>query len=124
MDSEILDVVDEEGNIIGQAPRKECHRNPELIHRVAHCWLFNPRGQVLWQKRSLKKDNSPGYWDMSCGGHVPTGETPEETLKRELKEELGIRDVNFHFAERFLRKDRAGKQTELIYLYYGIVDKP
>ncbi|HUW21929.1 MAG TPA: NUDIX domain-containing protein [Candidatus Bathyarchaeia archaeon] len=124
MDSkfEILDSVDRQGNVIGQATRKEFHHNPKLIHQVAHCWIFNKKGQILWQQRSLKKDLSPGYWDMSCGDHVPTGETPERTLKRELEEELGLTDVNFKLVDKYIQGNE--QQTELIYLYYAIVDKP
>ena len=119
--SEILDIVDEKGKVIGQASRAECHSNPKLIHQVSHCWIFNNKGQILWQLRSLKKLEGPGAWDMSCGGHVPTGEKPDITLQRELKEELGLENVDFNFVEKYVRGNE--KQTELIYLYYAIVDK-
>ncbi len=119
---EILDIVDEQGNVIGQAPRTKCHRNPKLIHQVVHCWIFNKRGQILWQHRSIKKDSSPGLWDMSCGGHVSTGEKPLETLLRELYEELGIKLPTLEFVEKYIRGN--DRQTELIYLYYLIDDRP
>lgn len=118
---EILDVVDKNGKVIGSAPRGECHNNPKLIHQVVHCWLFNKRGQVLWQQRSLIKDSSPGAWDMSCGGHVPSGEKPKDTLKRELAEELGIEKVDFHLVDKYVQGN--DKQTELIYLYYAVVNR-
>lgn len=118
MQSEILDIVDEDGIVIGEASREECHRNPKLIHQVVHCWIFNDKGQILWHQRSLKKDSSPGAWDMSCGGHVVHGETPNETLKRELQEELGIIGVNPILVEEYIRGNES--QTELIYLYYFV----
>lgn len=80
---ELIDKVDREGNIVGTAPRSEFHKNPNLIHRVVHCWIFNSNGQILWQQRSLKKVQSPGKWDMSCGGHVLSGDEPNDTLIRE-----------------------------------------
>ena len=119
--SEILDLVNEEGKIIGQAPRSECHGNPTLIHQVVHCWLFNNKRQVLWQQRSLSKDSSPGHWDMSCGGHVPAGEKPEDTLKRELYEELGLESVNTNLIDKYIRGN--DEQTEYIYLYYAVIDR-
>jgi isopentenyl-diphosphate delta-isomerase type 1 len=120
--SEILDIVDKEGNVTGQAPRDEFHSNPDLIHRVTHCWIFNNQGQILWQQRSLKKKLSPGKWDMSCGGHIPAGETPEDSLHRELEEELGIKNAKPIFVEKYtLGND---KQTEMIYLYYLIINQP
>jgi len=121
--SELFDVIDKNGDVIGQATREECHRNPGLIHRVVHCWLFNEKGQVLWQQRSMKKDAAPGEWDMSCGGHVAAGEEPEETLKRELKEELGLENIDTKLVEKYLKTDDANTQTELIFLYYAVVDR-
>jgi len=115
-------IVDKEGKVIGQATRGECHSNPKLIHQVAHCWIFNKKGQVLWQQRSLKKDGAAGWWDMSVGGHVPAGERPEETLQREMKEELDLEKVKASFVEKYIRGNN--KQTELISLYYAVVDKP
>lgn len=94
---EILDSVDKSGRILGQATGDEFHRNPKLIHRVVHCWIFNKKGQLLWQQRSLTKKLSPGKWDMSCGGHIPHNEQPKDTLKQELHEELGIENTKNAF---------------------------
>jgi len=46
-------------------------------------------GTVLLGKRSPTRQLCPGVWDL-VGGHVELGETPEDTLVRELQEELGI----------------------------------
>lgn len=58
-ESELLDQVDEQGNVIGKAKRSEFHSDPSKIHAVVHCWLFNKEGQILWQQRSLQKAISP-----------------------------------------------------------------
>lgn len=118
---ELLDLVNENGEVVGQAPRSECHNNPKLIHQVVHCWIFNNKGQFLWQQRSLKKKESPGKWDMSCGGHIPAGEEPLDGLIREVKEELGIENITPRFVERYIQGN--DKQTEMIYLYYLIINK-
>ena len=118
--NELLPIVNEAGKVIGKATRKECHSNPKLIHPVVHCWLFNTKGEVLWQQRSLQKDTSPGKWDMSCGGHIQYGESPQDTLRRELAEELGLTNIDPTFVCKFLYKKPS--QTELVYLYYAIVD--
>jgi len=44
--------VDEDGNVIGSALRRECHGNPALLHRVIHVVIVNGRGDLLLQKRS------------------------------------------------------------------------
>ena len=88
--SEIFDLVDPSGRIIGRASRSEVHGNPDLLHRVVHVLVFNSAGELLLQKRSEDKDVQPGKWDTSVGGHVDAGETVEAAVRRELAEELGI----------------------------------
>jgi isopentenyldiphosphate isomerase len=87
---EQLEIVNEKGEVIGLAPRAEVHSNPSLMHRVVHVLLFDPRGRLLLQKRSLAKDVAPGMWDTSVGGHVGTGEELSLAAARETEEELGI----------------------------------
>ncbi len=45
--------------------------------------------RVLLGKRSIKRAFYPDVWDV-FGGHQKTGELREQTLRRELFEELGI----------------------------------
>ena len=87
---EILEVVDKNGNVLELAKRSEIHGNPSLLHRVVHILVFDGKGRILLQKRSLNKDVAPGKWDTSVGGHVNPGEDILDAAKREMKEELGI----------------------------------
>jgi len=98
---EIFDIVDINDNVIGQATRRECHSDPNLIHRAVFVLIFNDNNHVLWQKRSHTKDVSPGEWTTSVSGHVLTGEDYELTAVREAREELGI-DVALDFLGKFL----------------------
>ncbi len=120
-DSELLDQVDKNGKVIGRAQRSVFHSDPSMIHPVVHCWLFNSDGEVLWQQRSLEKTISPGKWDMSCGGHILSGHKPEETMKRELEEELGLTNVELKFAEKYIISKET--QKELVYLFYAVIKK-
>ena len=63
-------LVDEEGNVIGKATRIECHSGSKLLHPVIHLHIFNSAGDLLLQKRSMRKDIQPGKWDPAVGGHV------------------------------------------------------
>ena len=55
---------------------------------VAACALIDADGRVLLAQRPPGKTMA-GLWEFP-GGKVEQGERPEETLIRELKEELGI----------------------------------
>ncbi len=89
MPDEIFDVVDENDVVIGRNTRAEVHRLG-LRHRAVHVLVFNSRGQIFLQKRSMKKDCFPGAWDSSAAGHLDCGEDYDRCAARELKEELGL----------------------------------
>jgi len=89
MPEEIFDVVNERDEVIGQAPRKEVHAR-RLWHRAVHVLVFNSRGEVFLQKRSLKKDTAAGKWDSSSSGHLDTGEDYDACAVREVREEIGL----------------------------------
>jgi len=55
---------------------------------VAACALIDADGRVLIAQRPQGKSMA-GLWEFP-GGKVETGEWPEQSLIRELKEELGI----------------------------------
>ncbi|MCC8171176.1 MAG: NUDIX domain-containing protein [Parabacteroides sp.] len=83
-------VVTPEGETIGKATRTECHSGSKLLHPVVHLHIWNAVGDLYLQKRPMHKDIQPGKWDTAVGGHVDYGETVEEALRREVREELGI----------------------------------
>lgn len=51
--------------------------------------IFDTHDRILLCKRALYKKIAPGMWHLP-GGAVEGGETDEEALDRELKEELGL----------------------------------
>jgi len=89
MSEEIFDVVNERDEVIGQATRKEVHARG-LWHRAVHVLVFNGRGEMFLQKRSLKKDIAAGKWDSSASGHLDTGEDYDDCAVREVREEIGL----------------------------------
>jgi isopentenyl-diphosphate delta-isomerase type 1 len=89
MAEEIFDVVNERDEVIGKQTRSEVHRLG-LMHRATHVLVFNSRGRVFLQKRSMTKDRQPGLWDSSASGHVDSGEDYDACVVRELREELGL----------------------------------
>ncbi|MGB3811592.1 MAG: (deoxy)nucleoside triphosphate pyrophosphohydrolase [Shinella sp.] len=61
---------------------------PHRLLLVAACALVDADGRILLAQRPQGKQLA-GLWEFP-GGKVEPGETPEETLIRELDEELGI----------------------------------
>ncbi|MDD5139878.1 MAG: NUDIX domain-containing protein [Verrucomicrobiales bacterium] len=89
MSEEIFDIVNERDEVVGQAPRKEVHARG-LWHRAVHVLVFNARGEVFLQKRSMQKDIAAGKWDSSASGHLDTGEDYDTCAVREVREEIGL----------------------------------
>ena len=119
-EQEIFEVVDETGKFIRTASREECHSDDSLIHRAVHCFVFNDRGGLFLQKRSLTKVIQPGRWDISVGGHVQAGESFDDALQREAKEELGIILKNPGFLYQYIWK--CPRETELVATYQAFID--
>ena len=115
-------IVDEMGGVIGSATRGECHNGSKLLHPVVHLHVFNSKGEVYLQKRPEWKDIQPGKWDTSVGGHLDYGETPEQALIREVREELGITDFQPERKGMYVFESR--RERELVYVNSTIYDGP
>jgi isopentenyldiphosphate isomerase len=96
---EYIDIVDENGEFTGEVLEKEEAHRLGKWHVTSHVWIFNSKGEVLFQKRSLTKSTFPGLWDISVAGHISTGETPLQGAYREVLEEIGL-DVDVNDLEK------------------------
>ena len=119
---EIFPIVDEEGRVIGSATRGECHNGSKLLHPVVHLHVFNSKGELYLQKRPEWKDIQPGKWDTAVGGHIDYGETPEEALKREVREELGMTDFTPEHLGHYVFESK--RERELVYIHKTVYDGP
>lgn len=117
---EIFPIVDEEGTVLGRATRGECHNGSKLLHPVVHLHVFNTQGDVYLQKRPEWKDIQPGKWDTAVGGHIDYGETPEEALRREVREELGMTDYIPEFISKYVFESQ--REKELVYVHRTTYD--
>jgi len=101
---ELIDVVDEQGNKTGEVLEKKLAHKLGKWHIAAHVWIYNSKGELMLQQRSLIKDTFPGLWDISVAGHISAGESPETGAIREVEEEIGLKvdleDIQYLFTQK------------------------
>jgi 8-oxo-dGTP diphosphatase len=93
------------------------------MKEIAAIILENDNGEFLLYLRDNKPDIPfPNHWDL-IGGHVEEGETPEQALVREVKEELDIDLKDYSFYKKY--ECLTGDAYENIkYIYSGKINLP
>ena len=87
---ELLDIVDQNDQVVGQKYRTEIYAQNSSNFRVINAFLINSQKQVWIPRRSPHKKLFPLCLDASVGGHVASGESYDRALERESQEELNI----------------------------------
>ncbi|MGQ4436369.1 MULTISPECIES: NUDIX hydrolase [unclassified Streptomyces] len=106
---EILDIVDEQDQVIGQSPRGEAYAQG-LRHRAAFIQARDAQGRVFVHRRTPTKLVFPSLYDMFVGGVVGAGESYDDAALREAEEELGVSGLpRPTFLFKFLYDDGAGR---------------
>ena len=93
------------------------------MKEIAAIIFENDKGEFLLYLRDNKPGIPfPGYWDL-IGGHVEEGETPEQALVREVKEELDIDLKEYTFYKKYVcLTGDAYENTK--YIYSGRINLP
>ena len=97
-----------------------------MRQRTIVCPVIQNQGEYLLCKMADDRGVCPGQWALSGGG-MEAGETMEEALRREIREELGdaleITDVKpWAFRDDVRGKTYADGTIEQIYMIYLIFD--
>lgn len=117
---ELIDIVDENNNLTGQVEERWVAFEKGLWRRTVSCWIMNEKGEVLVQKRAGEKRRNPNKW-AKTGGQVDSGETVEEAIYREVKEELGIEIPKEQIEIDSVYKSD-DKNKRFVYNYIFVVD--
>jgi len=129
-DERRLNVVDGDGNIVGEETREKIHRDG-LLHKEIFIIFYTPKGEIIFQHRAKDKDTFPDKLDIAVGGHVEMGEDFLTTALNETAEETGLKlkpsDLQYIKTLKVVSYDRVtGKTNNSLracysYLYGGDV---
>jgi len=86
---ELLDIINEQDEVIGQAERDEVHKKG-LLFRMTYVVFTTPEKRLILQRRSLTKKVNAGRLSMAVIGHVTSGDSYLETAIKESYEETGV----------------------------------
>jgi len=117
MADELLDVINDNDEVTEQAMRSVVHTQG-LWHRGVHVFLFNEQGEMLIQKRSADRANSPSLLDCSVSEHVKAGESYLVAAMRGLKEEMGVEGVKLTLRGK-IQMEYGFNDNEISEIYEG-----
>jgi len=86
-----------------------------MSHEVVAALIVRS-GQILLGQRSAGRTFYPNVWDM-FGGHIEPGEQLEQTLVRELHEELGITPTEWKYLETVSVSRLYSSDPMIVHLY-------
>jgi isopentenyldiphosphate isomerase len=110
---ELIDVLNDDGVVVGVTTRREIRKH-RLPHRCTYILVFNPAGELLIHQRTETKDVFPGYWDVTVGGVLASGEPWVDGARREALEEIGV-DVEPEFLFDFRYRGDFGNVFAKVY---------
>jgi len=119
MKEEMINIVDDNNQVIDTVPRS-IMRKGNLLHQVVHILVFNSQNELFVHQRTFEKDLNPGYYDVVVAGTVNT-ESYDKTAKRELLEEVGIRNVEIPHLFKIKYEDNTNRA--FIQVYRCITDQ-
>jgi isopentenyl-diphosphate delta-isomerase len=87
-DEEFVDIVDSGCAVLSCVAKTEAHQKG-LLHRTVIGEVRDSRGNWILVKQAADRQDA-GQYVSPVGGHVRTGESDDEALKREALEEIGL----------------------------------
>ncbi|HRP52649.1 MAG TPA: NUDIX domain-containing protein, partial [Fluviicola sp.] len=72
--TEFVLLVNEHDEVVGEMEKLEAHQKG-LLHRAFSILIYNGKGELLLQQRSLNKYHSAGLWTNTCCSHPHKNES-------------------------------------------------
>jgi isopentenyl-diphosphate Delta-isomerase len=116
-------LVNQSDEEVGTMEKMEAHEKA-LLHRAFSVFIFNSKGEMLLQQRSVKKYHSPGLWTNACCSHPNPGEEVQAAAHRRLYEELGFYTTlskAFHFTYKAAFENGL-TEYEFDHVFVGVYD--
>ncbi|QGQ18292.1 isopentenyl-diphosphate Delta-isomerase [Cellulomonas sp. JZ18] len=122
-ETDLVELVDEQGTPTGQTQVGAAHRAPGLLHRAFSVVVVDDAGRMLLQQRADAKLRFPGLWTNACCGHPAPGADLAASAARRVREELGVDLVDAHevgtFRYRALDAGSGHVETEYDHVVVG-----
>lgn len=113
---EFFDIVNEKDEVVGKISENRQNTIKPSQLRFINIIITNNDRKIVVPKRSSNRRIFPNCYDFSVGGHVNSGEKYEEAAYRELKEELGITNVNLLEVAYFSPYNSNSKTFQKVYI--------
>lgn len=124
--TDLVVLLDDDGQEIGTAPKSSVHGTDTALHLAFSCHVYNRRGETLVTRRALDKRTWPGVWSNSFCGHPRPAEPVIAAVHRRAEHELGItlRDVRLALPLfRYRAVDASGVvEHEVCPVYLAVTD--
>ena len=121
---EFWDIYDENKQLTGRKMKRNdwCLKEGEY-HPTVLGVIARPDGTFLITKRVMTKAWAPGWWEVSGGG-VQAGESSEEAVRREVKEETGldVRNAEGGYAFTYKRVNPEEGDNYFVDVYRFVMD--
>ncbi len=119
MNEEVVDIVDEAGNVLHQATKTEAHQHGWL-HKTVIGYLKYGNDWALVRQAADRQD--AGQLVAPVGGHVKAGEKEIDALLREVEEEIGARNVAYtEIGQAILHRQIIGRDENHLFIVYEIM---
>ena len=116
---ELVDIVDENENVLKVVSKIDAHQEG-LLHKCVIAQLIDSKNRWFLTRPSKKRQDE-GQYVSPVGGHVSSGENDIDALKREVFEELGLKDFKYEYVGKgIFNREVIGRKENHFFKYYRI----